>query len=178
MQPNDTIFVLTNNYLGSPAGTLCEPTTYPNVYRIQGTAKFVGASLVRQEQVTVEQTTSAVMVGAAAPTAFSAADIVNLLNGSLAVDSVQENNAINTIKSHVATFNINVGDNYRYYTRSTNRWDLATFEMTGTDIGRILAGFAVKVPSRRSTKRKLLTALNTVYGLMLSTDEIQVSVTN
>lgn len=92
--------------------------------------------------------------------------------------TADEVNAMAALQQHVRAININVGDSYRYYTRSTNRWDLATFEMTGTDIGRVVSGFAIKSPSRKTAKRNLLKNLNTVYGLLLTAEEIQQSPNN
>jgi len=182
MSTNNTVTVLARAYLGSPEGTICEPTSHQGVFRIQGTAKFVGSAFTREIEVEVAAPTPEAAVGVSAqdqaPTEFAALDMITLLAGGIHGDTTEENEAINYLRSHISGFTINVGDKYRYYTRSTNRWDLATFEMTGTDIGRVLAGYAVKVPSRKSAKRKLLKALNTVYGLMLSADEIQQSANN
>lgn len=177
-----TIKVLNRNYLNHAEGTPVETTSVANIFRIQGTAVFVGSNLIKE--VVVEDTIS---VGTAAPSAtevqpeFSVVDFLNMMNptGLTAHPlTAEEAEAVQYVRSHVRGLTINVGDSYRYYTRSTNRWDLARFEMTGTDIGRIVSGFAIKSPSRKSAKRKLLTALNTVYGLVLSADEIQASVNN
>ena len=70
------------------------------------------------------------------------------------------------------------GEKYRYYTFTTNRWDLATFEKTGTDIGRFLSGFALKVPSGRTVKRERLRLLNSILDLGLTEDQIHASTTN
>ena len=70
------------------------------------------------------------------------------------------------------------GEKYRYYTLTTNRWDLATFQKTGTDIGRFMSGFALKVPSGRTTKRERLRLLDSILDLGLTEDQIHASTTN
>ncbi len=52
MSPN-TIFVLNRNYLGEAEGSILEATSVPNIYRIQGTAKFVGSAYAREVEVEV-----------------------------------------------------------------------------------------------------------------------------
>ena len=182
---SNTIFVLNRNYLGEAEGSLLEPTSVPNIYRIQGTAKFVGSQYARETEVEVIVATSiASAVEVEAPTSFSANDFLNMMNRNSEYASThtlfsnEEIAAMEALQTHVRSLNINVGDKYRYYTRSTNRWDLATFEMTGTDIGRVVSGFAITVPSRKSAKRALLKNLNTVYGLLLTDDEIKDSANN
>lgn len=185
MSPN-TIFVLNRNYLGEAEGSILESTSVPGIYRIQGTAKFVGSQYAREVEVEVIQivATSIPAQVEEVQEAFNASNFFEMMNRScdstsVGTDlSVAEVNAIKALQQHVRGITINVGDSYRYYTRSTNRWDLATFEMTGTDIGRIVSGFAIKSPSRKTAKRKLLKTLNDVYGLLLSADEIKESVNN
>lgn len=183
MSPN-TIFVLNRNYLGEAEGSILESTSVPGIYRIQGTAKFVGSQYAREVEVEVIQVvaTSLPAQPEEVQEAFSVSNFFDMmtrsrteLNSLLSVNDIA---AIDYVQQHVRGININVGDSYRYYTRSTNRWDLATFEMTGTDIGRVVSGFAIKSPSRKTAKRKLLKALNDVYGLLLSADEIKESVNN
>lgn len=185
MSPN-TIFVLNRNYLGEAEGSILEATSVPNIFRIQGTAKFVGSQYARETVVEVP-TVAAVGIAVAVDTVqapFAAGDFLNMMNRNNDYSSQaehftqEERDAMAVLQAHVRSININVGDSYRYYTRSTNRWDLATFEITGTDIGRIVSGFAVPSPSRKSAKRKLLKALNTVYGLLLTDDEIKASPNN
>lgn len=177
-----TIKVLNRNYLNNAEGTPVEATSVANIFRVQGTAVFVGATFVKD--VLVEEATPCTGCGvevSVVPESFSVADYLNMMNPTGLSShplTAEEAEAINYVRSHVRGLTINVGDSYRYYTRSTNRWDLAHFEMTGTDIGRILSGFAIKSPSRKTAKRKLLKALNTVYGLLLSEDEIQASANN
>lgn len=183
-----TITVLNRNYLGEAEGSLLEATSVPGIYRIQGTAKFVGSTYARQQEVEITQsvaTLSVQVVQEDVNLQFSANDFINMMSrtGEYSASmqsrfSTEELAAIDAVQAHVRGLTINVGDKYRYYTRSTNRWDLATFEMTGTDIGRVVSGFAIKSPSLKTAKRKLLTALNAVYGLMLTADEIKASANN
>lgn len=183
MSPN-TIFVLNRNYLGEAEGSILESTSVPNIYRIQGTAKFVGSAYAREVEVEVVQVvaTSIAAQVEEVQEAFNASNFFDMMTrGSLSINSVLSSSEVASIEylqQHVRGLTINVGDSYRYYTRSTNRWDLARFEMTGTDIGRIVSGFAIKSPSRKTAKRKLLKALNDVYGLLLSADEIKESANN
>lgn len=183
MSPN-TIFVLNRNYLGEAEGSILESTSVPGIYRIQGTAKFVGSQYAREVEVEVIQVvaTSISAQVEEVQEAFNASNFFDMMTrSSVSINSVlsaTEIAAIEYIQQHVRGISINVGDSYRYYTRSTNRWDLATFEMTGTDIGRVVSGFAIKSPSRKTAKRKLLKALNDVYGLLLSADEIKESANN
>lgn len=185
MSPN-TIFVLNRNYLGEAEGSILEATSVPNIYRIQGTAKFVGSAYATETVVEVP-TVAAVDIAVAVDTVqapFAAGDFLNMMNRNNDYSSQaehftqEERDAMAVLQAHVRGISINVGDSYRYYTRSTNRWDLATFEMTGTDIGRVVSGFAIKSPSRKTAKRKLLKALNDVYGLLLSAEEIKESANN
>lgn len=183
-----TIYMLSKAYLGNPAGSIVVPTSINGIYQVQGTATFVGSNFVEAKEVTVLPETPSVGVAASTQATsdvqapFSANDFLNMMNrGALTSTTgftAEETAALTALQSHVRSLNFNVGDKYRYYTRSTNRWDLATFEMTGTDIGRVVAGFAVKVPSGRSVKRGLLRTLNTVYELQLSEDDIKASVRN
>ena len=183
MSPN-TIFVLNRNYLGEAEGSILEATSVPNIYRIQGTAKFVGSAYAREVEVEVVQVVVESTAVDTVQAPFAAGDFLNMMNRNNDYSSQaeqftqEERDAMAVLQAHVRSININVGDSYRYYTRSTNRWDLATFEMTGTDIGRVVSGFAIKSPSRKTAKRKLLKALNDVYGLLLSADEIKESVNN
>lgn len=181
MSPN-TIFVLNRNYLGEAEGSILEATSVQNIYRIQGTAKFVGSAYAREVEVTPVVVESTSVQTEQVPEAFSASNFFDIMNCAPTsvqpVLSVAEINAIEYLQQHIRGITINIGDSYRYYTRSTNRWNLATFEMTGTDIGRVVSGFAIKSPSRKTAKRKLLKALNDVYDLLLSADEIKESVNN
>ncbi len=183
MSPN-TIFVLNRNYLGEAEGSILESTSVPGIYRIQGTAKFVGSQYAREVEVEVVQVVATSIPAQAEQVqeTFNASNFFDMMTrGSLSINSVLSSSEIASIEylqQHVRGLSINVGDSYRYYTRSTNRWDLATFEMTGTDIGRVVSGFAIKSPSRKTAKRKLLKALNDVYGLLLSADEIKESANN
>lgn len=183
MFPN-TIFVLNRNYLGEAEGSILEATSVPNIYRIQGTAKFVGSAYAREVEVEVVQVVveSTAVQAEQVQEAFNASNFFDMMTrGSLSINTVLSSSEVASIEylqQHVRGLSINVGDSYRYYTRSTNLWDLATFEMTGTDIGRVVSGFAIKSPSRKTAKRKLLKALNDVYGLLLSADEIKESANN
>lgn len=181
---SNTIFVLNRAYLGEPEGSILEVTSVPGIYRIQGTAKFVGAVYARETVVETVADQSPVLAQMPEVPEFSANDFLNMMNRSATqasattIFSDEEVTAMAALQAHVRSLNINVGEKYRYYTRSTNRWDLATFEMTGTDIGRIVSGFAIKSPSRKTAKRNLLKNLNIVYGLYLSADEIKESANN
>lgn len=183
MFPN-TIFVLNRNYLGEAEGSILEATSVPNIYRIQGTAKFVGSAYAREVEVEVVQVVveSTAVQAEQVQEASNASNFFDMMTRwSLSINTVLSSSevvSIEYLQQHVRGLSINVGDSYRYYTRSTNRWDLATFEMTGTDIGRVVSGFAIKSPSRKTAKRKLLKALNDVYGLLLSADEIKESANN
>lgn len=186
MSQTNTIFVLNRNYLGEQEGAILEATSVPGIYRIQWTAKFVGSQYAREtvvEVIEVEVQVTATSAGTTAPVqaAFSADNFLTMMTRTAGYSmdfTADEVNAMAALQQHVRAININVGDSYRYYTRSTNRWDLATFEMTGTDIGRVVSGFAIKSPSRKTAKRNLLKNLNTVYGLLLTAEEIQQSPNN
>lgn len=177
-----TIKVLNRNYLTYTENTPVVPTSITNVFQIQGTAVFVGSNFVKEiavETATVDTATSA---PSEIVDTFSASDFISMMaNTSLSANislSPAERDAVEYIKAHVRAININVGDSYRYYTRSNNRWNLAHFEMTGTDIGRIVSGFAIKSPSKKAKKKALLSALNTVYGLNLTASDVEQSVNN
>lgn len=182
-----TINVLNRAHLGSPINTPLIATTTENIYRIEGTAIFVGDYFLKQIVIDTNPTCTT------DPTTINSTNVSNgpfdvvkairiIAGGEMATAlspyNLTTRTAMDKINQHVRTLSISIGEKYRYYTRSTNRWDLATFEMTGTDMGRIMMGYAVKVPGRKSRKRHLLAALNTVWDLHLTAEEIEESVNN
>lgn len=178
-----TIKVLNRNYLNYTENTPVVATSIPNVFQVQRTAVFVGSNFVKEIAVeTAEVTANQSAAPSEIVDTFSASDFISMMaNTSLSANialSPAERDAVEYIKTHVRAININVGDSYRYYTRSNNRWNLAHFEMTGTDIGRIVSGFAIKSPSKKAKKKALLSALNTVYGLNLTAADVEQSVLN
>lgn len=136
-------------------GTPCEPSTIQNMYQITGTWLFINEQFVRE---TVQPAT----LTEQCPTGYYLSQ-----------------NQREQLQEIIATTDFpKYGEKYRYYTLTTNRWDLATFEKTGTDIGRFMSGFAIKVPSGKTAKRERLRLLNSILGLWLSEEAIHASVIN
>lgn len=136
-------------------GTPCEPSGIENMYHITGTWLFVNYQFVRE---TVQPA---------------------ILTEQCPTDYCLSQNQREQLQEIIATTDFpKYGEKYRYYTLTTNRWDLATFEKTGTDIGRFMSGFAIKVPSGRNVKRERLRLLNSILDLSLSEEAIHASITN
>ena len=76
-----TIKVLNRNYLNNAEGTPVEATSVANIFRVQGTAVFVGATFVKD--VLVEEATPCTGCGvevSVVPESFSVADYLNMMN--------------------------------------------------------------------------------------------------
>ena len=64
------------------------------------------------------------------------------------------------------------GDQYFFYSTKEKRWAKAKMERTSSDIGRLVAGFALPITTTNRSKYNRLVKLNDVYGLGLSKEEI------
>lgn len=67
---------------------------------------------------------------------------------------------------------IGEGERYFFYHVGEKRYAKATMERTSSDIGRLVAGFALPITTTAKSKKNRLKKLNAAYGLGLTSEEI------
>lgn len=152
------------------------------------TGTIIDKSLVAQINPMTNESVSTLATVSATDTEYNTltSEVLNsidsyLVDSFVAYDSYTLNDDKFTFFGTTSLFKnieIKVGESYRAYSITTNRWDLFTFEKTAADIGRILSGFALKCPSSNKSKKKRLIALNLMYKLNLTKEQILQSVNN
>lgn len=154
---------------GIPAGTAVQYSVIGTPYLascgtvVTLTAADLQSSLFRTQCGAVVQAVEAV----AAPAA--PVDETPAFNASAVLDSEEFEKVLAGVRSQKA---IADGDRYFFYHVGEKRYAKATMERTSSDLGRLLAGFALPITTTVASKKNRLTNLNKAFGLGLTADEI------